>query len=180
MIGRRGPWQVLATREVYRNRWLRVREDSVIRPDGQAGIYGVVEPDDNAAIVALDNAGRVALLAEFVYPLGIETLQIPSGAIDPGEAPQAAAQRELAEETGLRAGRWESLGHLALSGGISTQVSHLFLARDLAAGEARPEGTERVALRFVPLNDALALADQSAIVDSPSLVGLYRAARRIG
>jgi 8-oxo-dGTP pyrophosphatase MutT (NUDIX family) len=177
VIERRGPWQVLASREVYRNRWLRVREDTVLRPDGQPGMYGVVEPDDNAAVVALDDTGRVALITEFVYPLNRELLQIPSGALDPAEDPLQAAKRELAEETGLTAQRWTPLGHFALSGGISTQISHLFLAQGLRRGESRPEGTERLTLRFVLLDEALALADRSEIIDSPSLVGLYRAAR---
>lgn len=177
MTERRGPWQVLARREVYRNPWLRVYEDTVVRPDGQPGIYGVVEPDDNAAIVALDGEGRVALVVEFVYPLGRELVQIPSGGVAPGEDPLAAAKRELAEETGLIAAQWTSLGRLAFSGGLSTQIGHLFLARELWRGAPRPEGTERLTLRFVPLADALALADQGEILDSPSLVGLYRAAR---
>ncbi|MCS6802221.1 MAG: NUDIX hydrolase [Chloroflexota bacterium] len=180
MIGQRGPWRVLARREVYRNPWLRVYEDSVIRPDGQPGIYGVVEPEDNAAVVALDDEGRVALIAEFVYPLGRELLQIPSGGVHPGEDPLAAAKRELAEETGLAAERWVSLGRFAFSGGLSTQIGYLFLAQGLHRGPARPEGTERLVLRFVPLAEALALADRSEIIDSPSLVGLYRAARVLG
>jgi 8-oxo-dGTP pyrophosphatase MutT (NUDIX family) len=179
MIERRGPWQVLARREVYRNPWLRVREDTVIRPDGTPGIYGVVEPADNAAVVALDDGGRVALVVEFVYPLERELIQIPSGGIGPGEDPLAAAKRELAEETGLTAARWTSLGSFALSGGISTQRSYLFLAQGLEGGLARLEGTERLTLRLVPLDEALALADRSEIVDSPSLVGLYRAARHL-
>ncbi len=91
----RGPWQVRGSREVYRNRWLRVREDDVIRPDGQPGIYGVIEPEDNAAIVALDDAGRVALVGEFLYPLAVQSWQIPSGGINAGEPPLAAAMREL-------------------------------------------------------------------------------------
>jgi hypothetical protein len=145
MTEQRGPWRVLARREVYRNPWLRVYEDSVVRPDGQPGIYGVVEPDDNAAIVALDDDDRVALVVEFVYPLGRELVQIPSGGVAPGEDPLAAAQRELAEETGLVAAQWTSLGRLAFSGGLSTQIGHLFLARGLRRGPPRPEGTERLA-----------------------------------
>ncbi|MCL6647715.1 MAG: NUDIX hydrolase [Chloroflexi bacterium] len=180
MSTRRGPWQLVASREVYRNPWLRLREDTVIRPDGQPGVYGVVEPEDNAAIVALDEQGRVALVLEFVYPLGSTLLQAPSGAIHAGETPLQAAQRELAEETGLRAARWEPLGKVALSGGISTQLSHLFLARQLAPGPPRPEGTETLTLRWLPLPEALARADAGEILDAPSLVGLYRAARYLG
>lgn len=173
----RGPWQVRGSREVYRNRWLRVREDDVIRPDGQPGIYGVIEPEDNAAIVALDDAGRVALVGEFLYPLAVQSWQIPSGGINAGEPPLAAAMRELVEETGLEAARWDALGRFYLSGGISTQVSHIFLARELRATPPRPEGTELLELRFVPIAEALAMADRSDIADAPSLVGLYRAAR---
>ena len=169
------PWRTLASREVYRNPWLTVTEHEVIRPDGQHGIYGVVDPGDNAAIVALDDEERVTLVGEFLYPLQVYAWMIPSGAVEHGEAPEVAARRELAEEVGLEAGNWTPLGAHYLSSGISTQTSHAFLARGLTQVRARPEGTERLTVRRVPLAEAHAMCLRGEIRDAPSVMALWRA-----
>jgi 8-oxo-dGDP phosphatase len=169
------PWRTLEAREVYRNQWLTVTEYQVVRPDGHPGIYGVVDPLDNAAIVALDAQERVMLVGEFVYPLQRFTWMIPSGNVEHGEEPLAAARRELAEETGLRADEWTSLGAYYLSAGISTQTSHTYLARSLRGAPARPEGTERLTLRVVPLAEARAMCLRNEIRDAPSVLALWRA-----
>lgn len=169
------PWRTLGAREVYRNPWLRVTEYQVIRPDGVPGIYGVADPGDNAAIVALDDAERVIMVGEFLYPLQTFAWMIPSGMVNVGEAPLAAAQRELEEEAGLQAAEWTPLGAYYLSAGISPQTSHAFLARGLRVVPARPEGTERLTLRQVPLAEARALCLRNDIRDVVSVAALWRA-----
>jgi 8-oxo-dGDP phosphatase len=169
------PWQTLAAREVYRNPWLTVTEYSVVRPDGTPGIYGVVDPGDNACVLALDADDSVWLIGEFVYTLQRYEWMLPSGKIEPGEEPLHAAQRELAEETGLTADDWQPLGAYDLSSGVSTQVSHIFLARGLHVGEAAPEGTERLALKRMPLRDACDACLRGEIRDAPSVLGIWRA-----
>jgi len=146
------PWRTLAAREVYRNPWISVTEYQVVRPDGQPGIYGVVDPGDNAAIVALDAQQRVTLVD-----------------------PLLAARRELAEETGLEADEWAPLGAYYLSSGISTQTSYAYLARGLRSVPARPEGTERLTLRSVPLAEAHRMCLRNEIRDAPSVMALWRA-----
>jgi 8-oxo-dGTP pyrophosphatase MutT (NUDIX family) len=147
----------------------------VIRPDGQAGIYGVVDPHDNAAIVAQDAEGHVLLVGEFVYPLQEYTWMIPSGAVENGEDPLVAARRELEEEAGLLAAEWEPLGVYYLSPGISTQRSFAYLARALSAVPSRPEGTERLTLRTVSLAEARAMCLRNEVRDAPSVMALWRA-----
>lgn len=169
------PWHTLDSRVVYRNPWIAVTEHEVVRPDGRRGIYGVVDPGDNAAIVALDDAEQVTLVGEFLYPLQVYAWMIPSGAVEPHEDPEVAARRELAEEVGLEAGNWTPLGAYHLSSGISTQTSHAFLARGLSEVRARPEGTERLAVRRVPLAEARALCLRNEIRDAPSVMALWRA-----
>jgi 8-oxo-dGTP pyrophosphatase MutT (NUDIX family) len=169
------PWRTLASRVVYRNPWLAVTEHQVVRPDGQRGIYGVVDPGDNAAIVALDDAGHVALVGEFLYPLQVYAWMIPSGAVEHGENPEVAARRELAEEVGLEAANWTPLGAYYLSSGISTQTSYAFLARGLSEVRAQPEGTERLTVRRVPLAEAQAMCLNGAMRDAPSVMALWRA-----
>jgi 8-oxo-dGTP pyrophosphatase MutT (NUDIX family) len=169
------PWRTLAAREVYRNPWISVTEYQVVRPDGRPGIYGVVDPGDNAAIVALDAQQRVTLVGEFLYPLQVYSWMIPSGFVERGEEPLVAARRELAEETGLEADEWTPLGAYYLSCGICDQTSYAYLARALRVVPARPEGTERLTLRPVALAEARAMCLRNEIRDAPSVMALWRA-----
>src|SRR5262249_50708663 len=97
------PRRTLGARPGYSNPWLSAVEYAVVRPDGQPGIYGVVDPGPNATIVALDDHEHVTLVRDFVYPLQRAAWGLPSGKVEEGEAPLAAAQRELAEEAALAA-----------------------------------------------------------------------------
>ena len=106
----RGPWRVLGTREVYLNPWIRVREDKVLRPDGEPGIYSVVEFQPAVGIIALTNDEQIYLVGQYRYPTGTCSWEFISGYCEPGEELLVAARRELSEETGLTATRWTALG----------------------------------------------------------------------
>ncbi len=168
------PWHTIGAREVYRNPWLRVTEYAVIRPDGQPGIYGVVDPGDNVVVAALDDGERIWLVGDFLYPVQQFQWVVPSGKVEDGEDPQSAARRELAEEVGARAREWVALGSYDLSNGISTQASHLYLARDLELGAPAPEGTEQLSRRLLPLEEAYALCLRGEIRDAPSALAIWR------
>ncbi|HLZ21510.1 MAG TPA: NUDIX hydrolase [Ktedonobacterales bacterium] len=168
------PWRTLGAREVYRNPWLEVVEYSVVRPDGERGIYGVVNPGDNASIVALDGDQNLYLVGDFCYPLQRYQWSIPSGKVEHGEEPAETARRELAEEAGITAARWDLLGTFDLTPGICTQASYIYLARDLTLGEARPEGTERFTLRRLPLREAYEACLSGEIRNSVSVLGILR------
>jgi 8-oxo-dGTP pyrophosphatase MutT (NUDIX family) len=170
----------VATREVYRNAWIRVREDQVIRPDGQSGIYGVVEMTAAVGVVALDADRRVYLVGQYRYPTETYSLEIVAGYAGEDEPPLAAAQRELAEETGLTAKSWTPLGTCQISNSVTNQIGHLFLAEDLVEGAATPDETEELSLRMVPLDEALVLAQTSAITQAFSVVAIYRAWHHVG
>lgn len=168
------PWRTLGARAVYRNPWLEVTEYTVVRPDGQPGIYGVVNPGDNASIVALDDKRNVYLVGDFSYPLQRYQWTIPTGKVEDGEDPAETARRELAEEAGITASRWDLLGAFDLTPGICTQVSYIYLARDLTLGEARPEGTEQFTLRCMPLHEAYAACLSGEIRNAVSVLGILR------
>lgn len=169
------PWRTLGSHEVYRNPWLIVTEYDVFRPDGERGVYGVVDPGANVTIVALENDETIWLIHEFSYPLQRARWILPTGRVEPGEDPLRAAQRELAEEVGLHADAWRRLGAFPLSGGISTQISHVYLARELHRGAATPEGTERIEPRQMPLCEAYAACLDGTISDAPVVLAIWRA-----
>lgn len=169
------PWRTLGSREIYRNPWLAVTEYDVIQPDGGRGIYGVVDPGANVIIVALEDDESVWLIREFSYPLQRARWMLPAGRVEPGEDPLHAARRELAEEVGLRAARWTPLGAWALSGGISTQISHAYLAQTLDHGLAAPEVTERLEPRITPLQQAYAGCLAGDFGDAATVLAIWRA-----
>ncbi len=168
-------WRIHGDIVRYQNPWIQVHEYAVTRPNGTSGIYGVVDAGQNAGAVVLDAHGRVALLREWVFPMQTFALQIPSGQFR-DESPLVACQRELREETGIAAAEWHALGTFALSGGISTQVGHLFLAQALTVGPPQQESTEVMDLTWIPFADAVAWCVDGTIQDSVSLVGIFRAA----
>ena len=171
-----GPWLKHASRTVFETPWIRVREDAVTQPDGKPSTYGVVEYRNLAVgVVAVDEAGRVALVGQHRYPLDYYAWEIPEGGCPRDEAPREAAARELREETGTLAKRWDYLGCLTLSNSVSDEVAHLFLARDLVAGEAEPEPTEVLAKRWLPLEEACGDVLEGRLTDGISVAGLLRA-----
>ena len=134
----------LGTRNVYANPWMTVREDDIRRPDGTAGIYGVVDKPDYALIVPLDG-DRLMLVEQYRYPLGARRWEFPQGtAPDRADvAPSELAARELREETGLRAGTIVRIGGLDCAPGMSSQRGHVFLATDLSEGPHEREHEEQ-------------------------------------
>ncbi|HWP62836.1 MAG TPA: NUDIX hydrolase [Candidatus Binatia bacterium] len=177
----RNPWRRLARRLVYRNPWIEVVEDSVVRPDGEPGIYGVVHFRNRAVgVVAFEPPDQVLLVGQYRYTLDAYSWEIPEGGVPEGEDLRAGAERELAEETGYRARTWRELVRVHTSNSVTDEVGAVFLATDLVPGEARPDGTEELAVRWLPLGEALAMIDRGEITDALSQVGLLRVALELG
>jgi 8-oxo-dGTP pyrophosphatase MutT (NUDIX family) len=140
------PIERLASREVYRNSWMTVREDDIRRPDGTTGIYGVVDKPTYALVIPYDpDQDRFHLVEQFRYPLGLRRWEFPQGTapeqlhLDPTEL----AHRELREETGLRAENMQRLGQLDVAAGMSSQRGWVFLATGLTEGEHEREHEEQ-------------------------------------
>lgn len=170
------PWQRLSTREVYRNNWITVREDEVIRPDGKPGIYGVVETRLATGVVALTDADEVYLIGQYRYPMEEYSWEIVEGGSEDEETALQAAQRELREEAGLEADDWQPLGgEIHLSNCFTAERAYLFLARGLREVEAAPEGTELLQVRRVPFVETMRMVHEGEIKDAMSIMGLYRA-----
>jgi 8-oxo-dGTP pyrophosphatase MutT (NUDIX family) len=168
----KSPWKTIASKRVYDNPWIAVREDQVIRPDGERGIYGVVHYKNIAVGVLPIEEDHIYLVGQYRYPLGQYSWEIPEGGCPEGEEPLRAAQRELREETGLEARHWRMLGEAYLSNSVADEYAVWFLANELVPGEPQPEGTEALDVRRVPLREALAMALGGQITDALSLMAI--------
>jgi 8-oxo-dGTP pyrophosphatase MutT (NUDIX family) len=160
-----------SSREVYRNPWILVREDAIELDDGSTGIYGVVERPHFALVLPYENGG-FWLVEQFRYPLGRRAWEFPQGTWSAGSDGSAEdlARAELAEETGLRAGRMVRLGHLDLAPGLSTQEFDVWLATDLTHGRHQREATEAdMVSAFVPEEELRAMVREGRFTDGPSL-----------
>jgi 8-oxo-dGTP pyrophosphatase MutT (NUDIX family) len=179
----KNPWRTLSTKLVYENPWIRVREDRVVRPDGNEGVYSVVSPRGVAVkVVALDAQQRVHLVRQYRYPTNFPSWEIPGGAAEPGEQPLDVARRELREEAGLEADDFTQLGgRIQTNNSILDELGFLFLARGVRqAGAPKPDPEEAFEQRTLPFEEALALADAGEIEDVMTLIGLMRTARLLG
>jgi 8-oxo-dGTP pyrophosphatase MutT (NUDIX family) len=174
------PWTILASRLVYENPWIRVREDQVLRPDGQPGIYGVVEFKNRAVgVLPVDHDGHIWLVGQYRYPLNIYSWEIPEGGSPFDESPEETARRELQEETGLLAGKLELIGTAHLSNSVCDEVGYIFRATELTQGESTPEATEKLHAKRVGWDEAWGMLKSGEITDSMSVIALlYEGVRR--
>lgn len=132
----------LDSREVYRNQWLRLREDRILRSNGKEGIYSVVDKDDCAIILPIEN-GRVWLVEQFRYTIGERALELPQGGWEMENVdPEQLARGELKEETGLHAAEMTYLGYFWIAYGFCRQKQHMFLATGLSLKEREPDDEE--------------------------------------
>ena len=170
--------RLLSSRRVFEGRRVSVRLDEVEQPSGDRRVYEVVEHPGAVAIVALTAEGQILLVRQFRQPVGAELLEVPAGTIEPGEAPEACARRELVEEVGRAAARWERVVAFYPSPGVLSEELHIFLARDLRAAFA-PRDEEDLRLEIMPLEDAYDRVVAGAIRDAKSIIGITMIRQRL-
>jgi 8-oxo-dGDP phosphatase len=163
--------RTLASSVIYSDNWTRLRRDDIERADGSRGTYAVLERDNFAVIIPVENGGFY-LVEEYRYPLGKRSWSFPQGSFPAGESgtPEELARTELAQETGLRAARLTRLGALSASHGSSNQYGEHWLAADLVQGEPDLE-PEELGLRhaWVSRDEFEAMVRDGRIVDDTTL-----------
>jgi ADP-ribose diphosphatase len=171
------PERTVSSLRAYSGHLLSLRVDEVELDSGRHATREVVEHPGAVAILAWDGE-RLAAVRQWRQAAGAELLEIPAGTLEPGESPLLTAQRELAEECGLTATRWEEGPAFYTAPGFSTELLTIFLATDLHTVDARPPEDEALERSWLTLADALAAIDDGRIRDAKSLVGILWLARR--
>lgn len=165
-----GPWQIVESHLIYKDPWIELRKDDVIRPDGNPGTHALATIKSGVAVLPLDDDGFVYLTEEFHYGVGHDTIEVVSGGIEPGEETLRAAQRETQEELGITAREWIPMGRVDPFTTLAISPTSLFLARGLTFGEHGQEATERIRCYKTELTTAVEMVLNSVITQGPSSV----------
>jgi ADP-ribose pyrophosphatase len=174
--------QVLSSRTSYKGKVFSVTTDKVTEPGGVTSIRDTVRHNGSIVVLAVDAAANpadptVVLERQYRHSAGQFLLELPAGRIEPGEAPLAAAKRELIEETGYRAKKWSKLTRYYASPGFLAETMQIFLAEDIRPGVAEPEVDEKIELLHIPLSELLAHIRNGKILDGKTIIGTLFYAR---
>lgn len=181
MHNEENPWKTKSSKELYDNPWITVKEHDVLNPAGNPGIYGTVHFKNKAiGIIPLDDELNTWLVGQYRYPLEEYSWEIPMGGGPVENDILDSAKRELKEETGLSAGKWENIMRIHTSNSVTDEEGFIFLATDLTEGEEESEETEQLTLKKVPFDTALKMVMDQEITDSLSIAGILKVARILG
>ena len=173
----------LSSREVYRNKWMRVREDEILRSNGEKGIYGVVEKHDGCVILPIED-GRIWLVEQYRYTIEQRALELPQGGWEMEiDDPEELARGELKEELGLGAAKMVNLGFMWIAYGFLRQKIHIFVATGLTAQQPEPDAEEHdLATRNIPVAEFEQMLLDGTIRDGTTLAawGMYQLWRSKG
>jgi ADP-ribose pyrophosphatase len=167
--------RVISSKTVFQGPVFKVGSQMVQEPDGVRVRRDIVQHPGSIVILALDDSARkprILLERQYRHAAGARLWELPAGSLEPGENKLAAAKRELQEETGYTASRWQRALFFYVSPGFLNESMEVFLARGLKKGKAQPEDDERIAVRFFPLAQAVRMAMTGKINDAKTLASL--------
>jgi len=171
------PWKTLASRIAYKNPWIRVREDQVLRPDGNPGIYGVVEIPRSVGVVALNEREEIALVGQWRYTVNRYSWEVPRGGSEGNPDLLAVAKKELAEEAGVQAEHWRTIGAVDVCNGVTDDVQHLFLATGIRAAPAHQDPFEEIVVEWKSLAAAVEMVLNGEITEVCSVAAILMVER---
>ncbi|MCU1249391.1 MAG: hydrolase [Edaphobacter sp.] len=179
--------RLISSKLAYKGKVFSVFSDKVEEPGGNINVRDVIRHNGSVVILAVDESKdptdpEIVFERQYRHAAGQFLIELPAGRVEPGEAPLAAAKRELTEETGYRAKRWALLTKYFASPGFLGEWMQIYLARDIREGAATPEPDENIVVFRLPLSEALALIAANKIHDGKTLIGLmlYDTIRRTG
>ena len=169
------PWQIVDQQEVYNNNWITVTHYNVINPSGNKGIYGKVHMRNVAiGIVPLDEKMNTYLVGQYRFVLNEYSWEIPEGGAPLNDEPLASAQRELLEETGLKAQEWTQIQEMTLSNSVTDERCIIFLARDLSQHSAMPEETEQLTVKKISFDEVYKMVQTGNIADAVTVAAILK------
>jgi ADP-ribose pyrophosphatase len=166
-------------RDIYKGRVVHLTVEDFVLPNGHPMEIEIVRHPGASAIVPLTAEGDVILIRQYRHAVGGYIYEVPAGKLDPGEAPQVCAARELTEEAGVVAGRLTHLASIVTTPGFTDEVIHLYLAEDLTPAATAHESDEVITLLRRPLAESLAMIARGEITDGKSICALFLADRRV-
>jgi 8-oxo-dGTP pyrophosphatase MutT (NUDIX family) len=169
----------ISSKSHFRGRVVDMCTDRIRYANGQEHDLDMIRHPGAAAVVAVDDRRRVCLVRQYRHGIEDFLWEIPAGKLDSGEPPDVAAVRELAEETGVRAGHWEPMGLFLPAPGLITERVYLYLALTLEMGAPMPEGDEELELQWLPLEEAMRMVIDGRLDDGKTAMGLVRAHGRL-
>ena|SRR5215469_865550 len=172
-----GIFRLIESKSIYDNGWIRVDEDSVVRPSGENGIFGVITMKEGSTVLPLSDGDEVYLVQEYKYAIASGSIEAMSGGLDANEDPLACAKRELIEELGIRAEKWTYLGYVDPFTTLVRSRNHMYLAEGLQADSAMNDPDEIVEGLRMPLAQAVSMVMSGEITHSASCVLLLKADR---
>ncbi len=169
------PERVLSSRRIHEGRICALREDTVQLANGNTALREIVEHAPVVAIVPIDESGDVILVRQYRLAAEEALLEVPAGLVDPGEDLEAAAQRELQEETGYRAASLRRLAGFFASPGFCTEFIHVYLAAGLTESPLAGDDDEDITVERVSLAEGVRLVEAGIIKDAKSVAGILLA-----
>jgi ADP-ribose pyrophosphatase len=176
------PWRQLTSEVVATGKLFAVRRDQVELPGrpSEPIEYTYLDQPPAVVVVPQPDPAHVLVIEQYRYPIGARSVEFPAGSLEDGEAPEAAARRELTEEIGVQAGELHHLGTCYPTVAVTTTQIHVFLARELQAGQPHREATEQLEVRRVTLDEVGRLISAGAIMDSASIIAYFYLLRHLG
>lgn len=177
---------VVSSKLSYKGPLFSVFTDKLREPNGTTGIRDVIRHSGSVVILAIDETNPakpiVIMEQQYRHAAGQYLWELPAGRREPGESPLAAAKRELIEETGYRAKKWQKLVRYYASPGFLGEWMEIWLARGISEGAAQPEADEHIRIVRMPLSELLKRIEAGKIMDGKTIIGasVYAARRKSG
>ena len=172
--------QINRSKQIFSGKVVKLAVHEIRLPDGSLAVRELIEHPGAVAVVALDSQQNVMLVRQFRIGANRDLYEIPAGLLESGETPEACASRELREEIGYEPGRLESLGGFYTAAGYTSEFIHLYWAHDLTYAPLGQDQDEFIEIVRMPFTETLRLIEQGEIVDSKTIIGLFKVARRLG